>query len=506
MVVRKPYKFLIKNFKKIHIFISLLLIYICFETNNILNYFNKLIEGTGVRLESLSYINNFIIFLIILSIIGFVIIYILMRHKNKPKTLYLITILGYIGLIVILLVSYSYLREIRTEYIEQKAIRLYRDFIQIGIYYQYVIIIIMLLRGLGFNLNKFDFDKELKEFEIEDRDNEEVEINVDLDYNKIDRKINRTKRELRYYYLENKLFILIILGFILLIGGFNLIKNFYINNIKYSLNKEVKIGNYYFSVIDSYISNIDYSNKVINDNKSYVIVKFKIKSDLELGNYGIDNFTLEYKDKIYSVNKTVCKKFNDIGNCYNKQDVNSVYTPYIVVFELNNEDINTKNLIFNFKYDSKDYSFNLKSDKKINKEFKLNEEIDFSNTIFENNKYKIISYNLNNRFDYKYENCLSTGECNTFNSYVSSQVGLIMELNVQSEILTNILNNSTFIEYYGKLKYKIQDKEYISMLNNKTSNKITEKVYLEVDKEINNADSIWFEFNIRGDKIKYILK
>ena len=44
------------------------------------------------------------------------------------------------------------------------------------------------------------------------------------------------------------------------------------------------------------------------------------------------------------------------------------------------------------------------------------------------------------------------------------------------------------------------------MLNNKTSNKITNKVYLEVDKEINNADSIWFEFDIRGDKIKYILK
>ena len=109
MVVRKPYKFLIKNFKKIHIFISLLLIYICFETNNILNYFNKLIEGTAVRLESLSYINNFIIFLIILVIISCVIIYILMRLKNKPKTLYLITILGYIGLIVILLVSYSYL-------------------------------------------------------------------------------------------------------------------------------------------------------------------------------------------------------------------------------------------------------------------------------------------------------------------------------------------------------------------------------------------------------------
>lgn len=505
MVVRKPYKFLIKNFKKIHIFISLLLMYICFESNNILNYFNKLIDGTGIRLESLSYINNFIVFLIVLAIVGFIIIYILMRYKKKPKKLYLITILGYIGVIIILLVSYSYLREIRTEYIEQKTIRLYRDFIQIGIYYQYVIIVIMLLRGLGLNLKKFDFDKELKEFEIEDRDNEEVEINVDLDYNKIDRKINRTKRELKYYYLENKLFILIILGFVLLIGGFNLFKNLYVNNIQYSLDKEVKIGNYYFTVTDSYVSNVDFSNQVIDNNKNYVVVKFKIRSDLELGNYNIDNFSLKYKDEYYYANKVLCKKFYDIGNCYNKQDVTSVYNPYIVVFELDNNNVNN-NLIFNVRNGAEDYNFKLKTNNNMSKEFKLNENIDFSNTILENNKYKITSYNLNNRFDYNYENCLSTGECNTFNSYVSSQVGLIMELNVESEILSGALNESVFIEYYGKLKYKIQDKEYTSTLNNKTSNKITNKVYLEVDKEINNADSIWFEFDIRGDKIKYILK
>ena len=60
MVIRKPYKFLIKNFKKIHLFLSFILIYVCYKSSVLLNYFNKLIEGTASRNLSLNYVNNFI--------------------------------------------------------------------------------------------------------------------------------------------------------------------------------------------------------------------------------------------------------------------------------------------------------------------------------------------------------------------------------------------------------------------------------------------------------------
>lgn len=507
MVIRKPYKFLIKNFKKIHLFLSFILIYVCYKSSVLLNYFNKLIEGTASRNLSLNYVNNFIIFLIIFSIIGFIIIYILMSHKKKPKLIYLISILGYIVVIIFILLSYSYLKVIRLEYIEQKTIRLYRDLTQIGLYFQYFICLCMLIRGLGFDLKKFDFSKDLQEFNIEDKDNEEVEVDLSLDYNKLDRSVNRTKRELKYYFYENKLFILIIIGILFMVGLISLLNyNFNINKI-YNQNDLLKIGNYEFLIEDTYITNKNYLNYNISDNQ-YVIVKFKMKSNSDkYSSYNINKFKVKYKGDIYNVDTSLCKYFLDIGKCYKEQSINNNFNSYILVFVLNEKKVN-RNIIFEFRYGEKNYRFKLENKEIFIKEHKLNETIDLSNTNLKDNQYKIISYNISNRFDYTYQNCLSTGECINHNSSVSSQVGLIMELNVESKILGNSfgLNNSTFLEYYGTLKYTKEGKEYVSLMTNKTSSKVTDKVYLEVDKEIKNADSIWIDFNIRGNKIKYVLK
>lgn len=507
MVIRKPYKFLIKNFKKIHLFLSFILMYVCYKSSVLLNYFNKLIEGTASRNLSLNYIDNFIIFLIIFSLIGFIIIYILMRHKNKPKLIYFISILGYIVVIVFLLLSYSYLKVIRLEYIVQKTIRLYRDLVQIGLYFQYFICLCMLIRGLGFDIKKFDFSKDLQEFSIDDNDNEEVEVDITLDYNKLDRSVNRTKRELKYYFYENKLFILIIIGVLFMIGlVFILNYNFNINKT-YKQNELIKIGNYEFSIEDTYITNKNYLNNNISNNQ-YVVVKFKMKSNSDkYSNYNINNFKIKYKGDIYNVDTKLCKYFSDVGNCYKEQSINNNFNSYILVFGLNNNKIN-RNVIFELRYGEKIHQFKLQTKETFNKEYKLNETIDLSNTNLKDNQYKIISYNISNRFDYTYQNCLSTGECINHNSSVSSQVGLIMQLNVESKILGNNfgLNNATFIEYYGTLKYTKEGKEYTSLMNNKTSSKVNDKVYLEVDKDIQNADSIWIDFNIRGNKIKYVLK
>ena len=70
----------------------------------------------------------------------------------------------------------------------------------------------------------------------------------------------------------------------------------------------------------------------------------------------------------------------------------------------------------------------------------------------------------------------------------------------------NNLNNTLFIYYYGTLKYTKEGQETVDKVTNKTSSKVKDKVYLEVDKDIQNADKIWIDFYIRGNKIKYILK
>ena len=88
MVFRKPYAFLIKNFKKIHIFLLVLCAYIYYKTlqldkfvNNFMIYlsYNKELEPISKYTSLLLYIFT------ILVIITFLALLILLKRKKKPE-------------------------------------------------------------------------------------------------------------------------------------------------------------------------------------------------------------------------------------------------------------------------------------------------------------------------------------------------------------------------------------------------------------------------------------
>ena len=45
MILKKPYGMLIKNFRKIHIILTILTIFISIEAHNILNFFNEYVAN-----------------------------------------------------------------------------------------------------------------------------------------------------------------------------------------------------------------------------------------------------------------------------------------------------------------------------------------------------------------------------------------------------------------------------------------------------------------------------
>ena len=99
MILRKPYAFLIKNFKKIHLILTILMIYITYKCNHILAFFNEYIEERVYEYTgklAISYINIYMYIIIILIIIVVVSILILMRQKKKPIFLYLFMIIFYL--------------------------------------------------------------------------------------------------------------------------------------------------------------------------------------------------------------------------------------------------------------------------------------------------------------------------------------------------------------------------------------------------------------------------
>jgi hypothetical protein len=107
---------------------------------------------------------------------------------------------------------YNTLGIIEVETPSPRSLRVIRDVASIICYIQYASIIIIGIRAVGFNIKKFNFGEDLQELEIEVTDNEEFELTVGVDSNKIGRTLRKSKREIKYFVIENA-FILILISF-----------------------------------------------------------------------------------------------------------------------------------------------------------------------------------------------------------------------------------------------------------------------------------------------------
>ena len=102
-----------------------------------------------------------------------------------------------------------------------QALRAYSDISLLLPLGQYYFIVIALLRGIGFNIKQFNFSKDIKDLEISEEDSEEIEVNLSSNVYKYKRFGRRRLRELRYYFFENKYWILLILGVFVLVVLFS---------------------------------------------------------------------------------------------------------------------------------------------------------------------------------------------------------------------------------------------------------------------------------------------
>ena len=167
MILRKPFAFLIKKFKLIHIILTLLSIYLLIITNNILSYFNEFIDNKAGKLGAIEYISNNHILIVILAIAICLTVLILMKYKQKPFTLYLVLIAIYLAIGLSISFSNNGLNEIYFSFVEPKTILLYRDILVIIIIIQYISLCFIIVRALWFDTKKFNFAKDLEELNIE---------------------------------------------------------------------------------------------------------------------------------------------------------------------------------------------------------------------------------------------------------------------------------------------------------------------------------------------------
>ncbi|MFA7688799.1 MAG: DUF4352 domain-containing protein, partial [Bacilli bacterium] len=324
MILRKPYAFLIKHFKKIHLILAILMGFVGYKTFHLLSYLNKYINE-GWLLQSDIKISDYIdwLFIVInILIIGIsIIILILMRVKQKPKKYYILNICVYIGLLIVLVLAYGDLNTIIREIIDPRKIRLTRDLVFVVSLIQYALIFMAVIRASGFNIKKFNFEEDIDELNISEADSEEMELTLGIDTRRIKQKLKRKKREIRYFILEN--FTTIIVFFVLTISGIgiSIYLNYEVYNKIYTEGELIETKDLILEIPNSFYTTKNYrGSNVAPNNYTYLITEINIenksKDNIKLNTKDFELLT--YEGKFYPILNRY-KSFFDLGIGYTNQ-------------------------------------------------------------------------------------------------------------------------------------------------------------------------------------------
>lgn len=526
MVLRKPYKFLIKHFRFIHLILALLSTYLLTKTYSLWNFFKEYVNSSSPIVPSGTsneYFSGSMILACILVVVGSIIILVLMRMKKKPVMYYLVSIISYLLIIFVYIYDINSIKQLEVSALDMRIIGLLRDFTQISFIIQVITTIVFYIRAVGFNIKKFDFVSDLK-LETDEKDNEEFEFEVTFNKDKARRNFKKRIRNLRINYLENKFIINVFsLIVILVITGLFLLNKFVFNKV-YKEGHTFNLAQSTLQITDSYVTNIDYKNDKISDNY-LVIVKFnttkysnikdkvKFKSAGVLLNIGKVHFNpiTKYADNLL-----------DFGTTYTTQNIVPEKQEFILTFEIPEKYKNKKMILsyvdtfdkYNIKLSPK--SFNRKGE---NITTELNEKVTIKNTLFDNLSIQINSYELKDKVSASYKYCASKSDCYDSKEYITPTYDdnydkAILKLNanvtLDKGINKNLSNFTGIVERFGVIKYTLdgKEKEMKTQIKEAPTTKTTsnEIYYFQVYKEIINADKISLILSMRNSKYEFILK
>lgn len=532
MIVKKPYAFLIKNFKLIHLVLSLLMLFILIKSNNVFVFFNDYANNGYYTLSSdmNSYIDIYMFIIIIFIMMFTSFIYLLLRWKQKSRKLYIFTLLYYFILMISLLYFFNVFRNIIDVTLDTKVIRAYRDITLLMYFPQYIFLLLYSFRATGFNIKKFDFKKDLLDLDIEDKDEEEIEIVFNDNSYKVKRYFRKQLREFKYYVVENKMIIFVIILFIIIGIGVTVYINYSNRTPMFTESEYFDINSIRIKVDESYITNVDYNGKLINNNYNYLIVNtlmqntdiYKTTIDTSIIRLRIDN------TNYYPVNSKN-DYFKDLGEGYSKNVLfPSETNNYLLIYEIpRNADYKNATLrlvnsikVNNDNIDAKYKDVRLSPINYIDTIEKENNNIGdivvLDDSSLKTSEIQIESYNIDKEFTETFTYCAS--ECLIGTkvikpSLVGNADSLILKLNMNISLNDSlyinkyIKSNSDFIDYFASINYTINGKKKTLKLNSVNLNNIeTNNVYVEINKEIQNATDVYISFNIRNVTYKINLK
>ncbi len=525
MILRKPYKFLIKHFKLIHLVLTLLMVYIIYRFSRIINFFDVAISSyTGVlSTNPTEYLYDIYIYLAIFGIILFTIIVIyLLFMKKKSIKLYIGTIVIYIVAFVLIAYSYNVIGDMEVKVVDPKILRNARDFLVVISMAQVVEIVLFGIRALGFDIKKFNFKEDLKELEIVEEDNEEFELNINIDVNKAHRQVNKGRRFLKYFYVENRYLFFFISSLSVSIICLIIYLSLGVYNKKYTQTDFFTTRDFTMAISNSYTTDLDYKGNKISENKTFIILELIIKTNgSKAKQLNLANPELIVGYNKYYHDNTYIDKFIDIGNGYNNEYIDNQFIKYLLIYPIDKNDVGKK---MTFRYidigsitstEAKSINVGITARNldqvKETKKYNLGDTIDFSGSILEKTKFTISDKDIKNLFTLNYNFCISDNECYPSIEYLKPSVinnydktllkinGIIdWDPNAARSKTTNLFN---FISLYGSFSYNINgtEKKDNTILKNVKSLRVNEDntYYLELIKEVENAQELSLILKIR---------
>lgn len=530
MVFKKPYAFLIKNFKKIHIALAVFLIYLAIKIYQIVRFFGNYASSGYYDVVSNiagSYVNFFMYLAVIVVLCILVFVYMLMKNKKKSTKLYVASIIYYLLVFILLSVTYGILSGLEKATADIQMARVYRDVSLLLSLPQYFFIIYTLIRGLGFDIKKFNFQLDLKEMEIEAKDNEEIELTVGVETYKAKRYVHRMIREFKYYILENTFIFICILSILGIIIGTGIFLNVNVYNKVYKEDKVFTYKSFNLKINESYLTNKGYQGNVIVKDKYYLVLNVNVVNNYTTQNkLKLTDFRLKIGNENIYPTKNKMEYFTDLGKPYKEDKINGESNDnYLLIYELDKSQVQ-KNYIIKV-LDSIEYKVGdiqakykdvkvepIKLDEIIDtKDFKIKDKVVLKGSLLDNSTVKINEYSIETVYKYKYDFCIAN-ECRVSTGIVTPDYSIAspsllvldyeLSLDKNTSYYKEIKKDSLFFKQFAKVRTTKNKKTTTYNIKDLTPNDIKNKVVLQVDSDIKQADSIELLITIRNKE--YIVK
>lgn len=516
MIIRKPYAFLIKHFKKIHILLLLLAVFIYYKSVQTYSFTKEFISlGTYDYInESISGYTSIIslISILVLIIINFIIVR-LLKRKEKPWKLYLVPTIQYIVIFLSFIMIRNYFHSY-TGIEGTTQIRIWRDLLGISQITQLSTFVICLIRIFGVDLQKFNFKLDEEYLELEQKDREELEININIDKASFKRMYKKAIRNINYFYQEHKLFSRIVIVIFILLFGRSSIR--YINNHKsYKQGNEFNVSGYTVKVNNSYYTDKAYNGDVISDKSGFVIIDITIKNNVQertpnLNRYHIMNGTSNYT----TTAKTYAEEFKDLGKAYDSISLKRDKSVNMIMIYKVNKKLNKNKYVLYYQ----EMSGNTKYLRKIKLKLKdlsnieEKEQLQLGDTLHvdlidDEENIILEDYELKQSTEYVYRNCQSNKCTSNKVTYNAPNGYKILEIPFGSDMLDG-KEMAKFVENYVKITYTDSEgkEKTIDAVDAIDRTYYGKRIYLKVPQELENSKTISLNFTIRNNKYVYKIK